>query len=159
MGDNKGNTEKDKQIIIKDEEIKIIKKNNNEKYKIFLLIGLTILFMQFAFGAYMLISGINYKNYNEKDATEMLNIIKENDKNYYKKLTDTNNINISYMEDFKKNYEIRGDKTKIISGGIICIFSIILLLTITSYLIITREKKNEDDELIVEKGVQEEDKF
>ena len=104
------------------------------KIKILLLISLGIILFQSIIGCAMLYTGIIYREFDKKNAEEMLEIIKYTDKNYYDKLMD--NTDPSYLKEFQKIHTQSGNAVLKVSGVIVffvstmCMVPVIMMINI-----------------------------
>lgn len=124
----------------------------DKKIKMFLMILIAITALQSVTGFITLYAGIYAKDFNKIKADEMLNIIKQTDKNYYYKIFDPEDK--SYMDDFKKNYTKKGNKTAVVTGIIIIIFSV--FYTVPIVILFMKKKEGNGLEEIIDDSKKDE---
>ena len=126
----------------------------DKKIKLFLIILIVITAFQSVTGFVTLYAGIYVKDFDKTKADEILTVIKNTDKNYYDKIFDPEDR--SYLEDFKKNYTKKGNKTAVATGIIIIMFSLFYSVPLI-LLAMNKKEENELEEIIDEK--KQEDTF
>ena len=99
-----------------------------KKIKILLIASLCIVLFQSVIGCAMLYTGIIYREFDKKNAEEMLEIIKYADKNYYDKLMDTTDQ--SYLKEFQKIHTQSGNTVLKVSGVIVILISILCMVPV-----------------------------
>ena len=118
--------------------------NTIKKIRLLIFIALSIILLEsiVAFGA--LISGYMYREFDQEKAETMLEYIKENNPEYYEKLTsDEDSL---YIKEFFEFYEKKGHPLLIAGGFIILALSINTSIPLIIMLFITSEKKEEEQE-------------
>jgi hypothetical protein len=103
-------------------------------------------------GCGMLYTGFIYRQFDKKNAQEMLDIIQYTDKNYYDKLMD--NTDPSYMVEFQKIHTMEGNAVLKVSGVIVIIISLLSMLPVIMMInvVFNKEKKPSDKDKDKEKG-------
>ena len=99
-----------------------------KKIKILLIVCLCIVLFQSVIGCAMLYTGIIYREFDRKNAEEMLEIIKYTDKNYYDKLMDKTDT--SYLKEFQKIHTQSGNAVLKVSGVIVILISIMCMVPV-----------------------------
>ena len=99
-----------------------------KKIKILLIANLCVVLFQSVIGCAMLYTGIIYREFDRKNAEEMLEIIKYTDKNYYDKLMDKTDQ--SYLKEFQKIHTQSGNTTLKVSGVIVILISIMCMVPV-----------------------------
>ena len=117
-----------------------------KKMKILVIFCLGIVLMESILGFATLYTGIVYREFDKETAEEMLEIIKNTDTNYYEKLT--NPEDTEYLKEFEKAHTEFRNKSIIVYGIIIIVFSIGCLipmsLVLNSMLSVGNEKSKEE---------------
>ena len=99
-----------------------------KKIKILLILCLCIVLFQSVIGCAMLYTGLIYREFDRKNAEEMLEIIKYTDKNYYDKLMDKTDP--SYLKEFQKIHTQSGNTVLKVSGVIVIWISIMCMVPV-----------------------------
>jgi len=76
----------------------------------------------------MLYTGIIYREFDKKNAEEMLEIIKYTDKNYYDKLMDKTDP--TYLKEFQKIHTQSGNTVLKVSGVIVMLISVLCMVPV-----------------------------
>lgn len=92
-----------------------------KKIKSLIMICLCVLLVESVLGFATLYTGILYREFDEKSAGEMLEIIKESDSNYYEKLIVEKDI--EYLRQFQDRYTKRRNMPLIAFGIVMILFS------------------------------------
>ena len=99
-----------------------------KKIKILLITSLCIVLFQSVIGCAMLYTGIIYREFDKKNAEEMLEIIKYTDKNYYDKLMDKTDP--TYLKEFQKIHTQSGNTVLKVSGVIVMLISVLCMVPV-----------------------------
>jgi len=99
-----------------------------KKIKILLITSLCIILFQSVIGCAMLYTGIIYREFDKKNAEEMLEIIKYTDKNYYDKLMDKTDP--TYLKEFQKIHTQSGNTVLKVSGVIVMLISVLCMVPV-----------------------------
>lgn len=121
-----------------------------KKIKILLIVCLFIVLLQSVIGCAMLYTGIIYREFDRKNAEEMLEIIKYTDRNYYDKLMDKTDP--SYLKEFQKIHTQSGNTVLKVSGVIVILISILCMIPVLMMInIVFIGKKRKPEEVSEEK--------
>ncbi len=119
-----------------------------KKIKALVILCICIGLIESVLGFATLYTGFLYKEFDTKNATEMLEVIKNTDINYYEKIVDPGNI--EYMSEFKRVYTTARNETLMVYGIVIISFSICGLIPVSLILISISgagKDKSKEDEL------------
>ena len=116
-----------------------------KKIKILLITSFCIVLFQSVIGCAMLYTGIIYREFDRKNAEEMLEIIKNSDNNYYDKLMDKTDP--SYLNEFQMIHTQRGNTVLKVSGVIVISISIMCMvpLIIMLNIVFTGDKRKPEE--------------
>ena len=99
-----------------------------KKIKILLIVCLCNVLFQSVIGCAMLYTGIIYREFDRKNAEEMLEIIKNSDNNYYDKLMDKTDP--SYLNEFQMIHTQSGNTVLKVSGVIVILISVLCMVPV-----------------------------
>ncbi|MFC1551769.1 hypothetical protein ACFL6P_04305 [Candidatus Latescibacterota bacterium] len=117
-----------------------------KQIKILSILCLFLILFESVIGCGMLYTGFIYRQFDKKNAQEMLDIIQYTDKNYYDKLMD--NTDPSYMIEFQKIHTMEGNTVLKVSGVIVILVSMICMMPVLMMInvVFNKEKKPEEKE-------------
>ncbi|MFC1489796.1 hypothetical protein ACFL6K_01165 [Candidatus Latescibacterota bacterium] len=117
-----------------------------KKIKILSILCLFLILFESVIGVGMLYTGFIYRQFDKKNAQEMLDIIQYTDKNYYDKLMD--NTDPSYMQEFQQIHTLKGNTVLKASGLIVIIISALCMMPMLLMInvVFNKPKKETDKE-------------
>ena len=116
-----------------------------KQIKILSIVCLFLILFESVIGVGMLYTGIIYRQFDKKNAQEMLDIIQYTDKNYYDKLMDKSDP--SYLKDFQQIHTLKGNMVLKVSGVIVILISMVCMtpVLIMINVVFNKEKKEKKE--------------
>ncbi|HUT64508.1 MAG TPA: hypothetical protein VMZ04_11190 [Anaerolineae bacterium] len=125
-----------------------------KKISYLVYITLFIVLIESTIACGLLFSGYMYKEFDQEKADEMLEYIKENNRDYYDQLT--NKSDSTYINEYNSFYEKKGHPLMIAGGFILFALSVHTALPLAVILFWIKEVKEEEPEAKTEEKEDEE---